>query len=85
MGVRYQLPPLALAIGLGAIALALLNTGRTGEGVTLGVVTLMVVRSCARRCADAYLDRLLREQRRCRPVPTASRQHRCAGDRRGGG
>ena len=55
MGVKYQLPALTIAIGLITIALALVNADKIGEGLTLGVVALVAVRYCARRCADAYL------------------------------
>ena len=61
MGLKYQLPPLTLAIGLITIALALLNADKIGEGLVLGVVALISVRYCARRCADAYLAKLYAE------------------------
>jgi hypothetical protein len=61
MVIKYQLPALALAIGLVTIALALLNADKIGEGVTLGVVALISVRYWARRCADAYLAKLSAE------------------------
>jgi hypothetical protein len=38
MGIKSQLPALALAIGLVTIALASLNADRIGEGLILGVV-----------------------------------------------
>jgi hypothetical protein len=61
VGLKYQLPPLTLAIGLITIALALLNADKIGEGLVLGVVALVSVRYCARRCADAYLATLYAE------------------------
>jgi hypothetical protein len=61
MVIRYQLPALALAVGLVTIALALLNADKIGEGLTLGVVALISVRYWARRCADAYLAKLYAE------------------------
>jgi hypothetical protein len=61
MVIRYQLPALALAVGLVTIALAMLNADKIGEGLTLGVVALIAVRYWARRCADAYLAKLYAE------------------------
>jgi hypothetical protein len=39
MGLKYQLPALALAIALTTIAVALLNADKIGSGLILGVVT----------------------------------------------
>ena len=61
MGIKSQLPALALAIGLITIALALLNADKIGLGLILGVVALISVRYCARRCADKYLTKLYAE------------------------
>jgi hypothetical protein len=61
MGIKSQLPALALAIGLVTIALALLNADKIGEALILGVVALIAVRYWARRCADAYLAKLYTE------------------------
>jgi hypothetical protein len=61
MGIKSQLPALALAIGLVTIALALLNVDKIGEGLTLSVVALFAVRYWARRCADAHLAKLFAE------------------------
>jgi hypothetical protein len=61
MVIKYQLPALALAVGLVTIALALLNADKIGDGLTLGVVALISVRYWARRCADAYLAKLYAE------------------------
>ena len=58
MGIKYQLPALTLAIGLITIALALLNVDMIGEGLTLGVVALIAVLYCVRRCADAHLTKI---------------------------
>jgi hypothetical protein len=58
MGLKYQLPALALAIALITIAVALLNADKIGLGLVLGVVALISVRYCARRCADKYLSDL---------------------------
>jgi hypothetical protein len=55
---KYQLPALALAIGLVTITLALLNADRIGDGLILGLVALLAIRYWARRCADAYLAKL---------------------------
>jgi hypothetical protein len=44
MVIKYQLPALALAVGLVTIALALLNADKIGDGLTLGVVALISVR-----------------------------------------
>jgi hypothetical protein len=75
---KYQLPALALAAGLVAVALALLDADRIGEGLVLSVVALIAVRRWARRRADAYLSGLARidvlgkRRRRSRP-PLRSR------------
>ncbi|RQX02523.1 hypothetical protein DLJ59_15405 [Micromonospora inaquosa] len=58
MGPKCQLPALTLAIALITIAVALLNADKIGLGLVLGVVTLISVRYCARRCADKYLSDL---------------------------
>ena len=61
MGIKPQLPALALAIGLVTIALALLNADKIGEGLILGVVAMIAVRHWAGRRADAYLAKLYAE------------------------
>jgi hypothetical protein len=58
MDLKYQLPALILAVALITIAVALLNTGKVGSGLILGMVALISVRWCARRCADRYLTDL---------------------------
>jgi hypothetical protein len=61
MRITYQLSAITAAIGLSAIALALLNADKIGEGLTVSVVVLTVVRYCARRCADACLTKIYPE------------------------
>ena len=58
MGIRSQLPALAAAISLAAVALALLNADRIGSGLIVGVAALIAVRFWAGRRADAYLAKL---------------------------
>jgi hypothetical protein len=61
MGLKYQMPALAIAIALITIAVALLNADSIGLGLILGVVALISVRYCARRCAGKYLTDLYEE------------------------
>jgi hypothetical protein len=72
MVTRYELPALALAVGLVTVALALVNADKIGEGLTLGVVALMSVRYWARRRADAYLADLYQEVRGCQPMASTA-------------